>query len=150
MMDNAELMKIWSALKHYCSERKRSGTGRDCAVFRVCTHRDCVEHEADIRSRIGRAMIAGIPVEYNGMRYSHICGYGRRCDRRRDADAEPEEFVELMDLNGNSILRVPPEKVRFPDGEGLNETERCASCGAVIPEERQICPACEAKAGGRP
>ncbi len=27
------------------------------------------------------------------------------------------------------------------------EAERCAYCGAIIPEGRQICPACERKKG---
>lgn len=146
-MENDELLHLWHTLQGYCTGRRREGTGKTCILYGVCTHRDCEPENHPLSRRINQAMLTGTPVEYDGMKFDYICGYSKRCDRRHGKLNEPYMVVELMDERANSIVRVPPERIRFPAGTFDLGSDVCVSCGAVIPEGRQICPVCEAKVG---
>lgn len=147
LLDNDELLHIWHTLQGYCSGRRRDGTGKKCVLYGVCTNRDCEPENHPLSRKIRRAMLTGAPVEYAGIKFDYVCGYSMRCDKRHGKLNEPYMMVELMDEGANSIVRVPPEMVRFPDnGFGIG-AEVCVSCGEIIPEGRQTCPACEARAG---
>ncbi len=143
-MENEELLRYHQEMKHYCGGHMKAGTGRECILYGICVHRDCEPKEHPLSKRINRAMLTGESVEYNGVKYDYITGYSKRT-YRKNGKREHYMTVELMDVNGNSIISVPPQMVRFPaDDAGA---ERCAVCGEIIPEGKQVCPVCEAKAG---
>lgn len=117
IMENDELLYIWSKLQGYCINRCREGTEKECILYSVCTHRDCEPESQSLSRKIKKAMMLGTPIEYNGLRYDYICGYSLRSDRRNKKSNETYLEVELMDESANSVVRVQPDKVNFINGE---------------------------------
>jgi len=145
-MENEELLQHYHAMQHFCAEHQKAGTGKECILYGVCIHRDCEPKEHPLSKRINKAMLTGEAIEYNGARYDYITGYSKRTYRKK-GKREHYFTVELMDICGHSTISVPPEMVRFPADEAdIVDTGPCVSCGALIPEGRQVCPICEAKA----
>ena len=117
IMENDELLYIWGKLQGYCINRYREGTEKECVLYNICTHRDCESESQSLSRKIKKAIILGIPIEYNGLRYDYICGYSLRVDRKNKKLTETYLEVELMDESANSVVRVPPDKINFINGK---------------------------------
>lgn len=111
-METSELMQAWQTLQNHCNDLKKSGRGRDCALYNVCKTREC-SGRREAEERLKKAMYRKIPVELDGCRYDYICGYATRRTKYRD---EIYTEVELMDVNGNSVVRAPIDRVKILGG----------------------------------
>lgn len=108
-METSELMWAWRMMQNHCSELKKSGRGRDCALYNVCKTRDCFG-QREMAVQIKTAMLRKTPVELNGRRYDYVCGYAFRRTKYRD-DIYTE--VEVMDVNGNSVVHAPVDQIEI-------------------------------------
>ena len=115
-MNDANLLHAWQTLTSNCAERKETRTGKSCPLYRICKHKDCETQTAEQSNAIRQAMLAGTPVELDGMQFAYIYGY---C-LRRYLNGKPglHREVEIMDVNTNSILTTDPKRITILEEGG--------------------------------